>query len=106
MKHVVAILVKEGKPIAIGSNYHENCRREGMATGEGYDLCIRCQPAHHAEAQCINQVLRNMDSDSALTYLMYTKMYVYGHTYACESCKELAEDYCVEIIITGKEFTL
>jgi len=106
MRHVVAILVKDGKPISIGSNYHENCPREGMRTGEGYELCIRCQKEHHAEVQCLSQILRNMDSDSALAYLIGAEMHLYGHSYACLDCAKLCADYRVEIIITGKEFTL
>lgn len=101
-RHVVAILVKDGKPISIGSNYHENCPREGMATGEGYELCLQCSPTQHAERRCIRTAsMAHLESN-----FFGAKMYIYGHSYACASCLEWCSDRGIEIIITGKEWSL
>jgi hypothetical protein len=102
MKHVVAILVKDGKPISIGSNYHTDCKREGMPTGEGYELCSGCDFTNHAEAIA----LYNGTGSLELNSIAEAKLYLYGHTYACDSCRDIAENYGVEIITTGKEFVL
>jgi deoxycytidylate deaminase len=102
MRHVVGILVKDGKPISIGSNYHTDCKREGMPTGEGYELCAKCHWTNHAEAVA----LRNGVGDLELNDIKGSKLYLYGHTYACDACKDTAEHYGVEIILTGKEWNL
>lgn len=85
----VAVLVKDGRVVWYGTNEHkEPCKREGYPTGEGYDLCKWCDYDNHAEANA----LRGQDARGAVLYLI-------GHTYACDPCKEKAKEAGVTIKI-------
>lgn len=75
---VVAILVKDGEVLSYGTNEHkEPCKRVGMATGEGYELCEGCDYPNHAEIKA----LKGVDAKGAI-------MYLFGHYYACSPCGE------------------
>lgn len=84
------VIVKDGKIIgrgANGSNYHEThgCERvkQGVATGQGYDLCEGCHPKNHAEPKAVNDALsKGLDLSDATLYL-------WGHWWCCESCWEV-----------------
>lgn len=60
-----------------------SCPRAGMPTGVGYELCrdVCNQPAH-AEVNAITFAGKHAKGAT---------LYLEGHTYACESCKEAAE---------------
>lgn len=65
-----------------GENVCDNpqpvCPREGMRTGEGYDLCRKvCQQKAHAEINLIA---------AARGDLKGTDVYMTGHTYCCQAC--------------------
>lgn len=76
MRKVVAIVVKDGEIISVGTNEHqEPCKREGYPTGEGYELCEWCQYTNHAEYNAV----RHSDVKGG-------HLYLFGHTYACEPC--------------------
>jgi len=73
-----------------------------MPTGEGYELCSKCSWTNHAEFVALYTGIGDLGSIDTRG----AKLYLYGHTYACEPCKKVAKHYGVEIIITGKEFEL
>ena len=71
----VAIIVKDGEIISVGTNEHkEPCKREGYPTGEGYELCEYCQYSNHAEANACKKPVNG------------GHLYLFGHTYCCEPC--------------------
>jgi len=72
-------------------NSIENCPREGMGTGVGYELCLNvCGQVSHAEVDAINQA-----GDLAKGGTMY----LHGHTYACDNCIEAASKAGVREIV-------
>ena len=77
MRLVVAVIVKNREVLSIGDNLHE-CLREGYPTGQGYELCKGCDYPNHAEAKALWDAI---EPEGATLYL-------FGHTYACEPCKE------------------
>lgn len=87
MRTVIAVLVQDGQVVNIATNEHlEPCKREGYPTGEGYELCKYCDYGNHAEAK----VVRGFKGGT---------VYVIGHTYACEPCKEAVKQAGAEIKI-------
>jgi deoxycytidylate deaminase len=82
-----AVLVKDGTIIARGANgsdYHElhGCERirQGIPTGQGYELCEGCHPKNHSEPSAIaDAVSRDEDTRGA-------DLYLWGHWWFCESC--------------------
>lgn len=78
MKKTVAIVVKNGEIISIGTNEHkEPCKREGYPTGEGYELCEYCQYSNHAEYNAVRY-----------TDVKGGHLYLFGHYYVCEPCNK------------------
>lgn len=76
MRKTVAIVVRDGEIIAVGTNEHkEPCKREGYPTGEGYELCQYCDYGNHAEANAV----RGTDVKGG-------HLYLFGHQYACDPC--------------------
>lgn len=73
---VIAVVVKDGAVISYATNEHDDCKRIGYPTGEGYELCDGCQYDNHAEKKASSGEVSG------------ATMYLIGHTYACESCKE------------------
>ncbi len=81
------VLVKDEVVIANGangSNFHEQhgCERvrQGIPTGQGYDLCEGCHPRNHGEPKAIKNALENgQDPKGAVLYL-------WGHYWFCDSC--------------------
>lgn len=82
-----AVLVKGGTIIARGANgsdYHElhGCERirQGIPTGQGYELCEGCHPKNHSEPSAIADArARGTDTHGA-------DLYLWGHWWFCESC--------------------
>lgn len=82
-----AVLVKDGEVIgsgANGSDYHLKfeCERvkQGIPTGQGYELCEGCHPKNHAEARATRDAAANGTSTGG------ADLYLWGHWWACESC--------------------
>lgn len=88
MRTVLAVIVKDGEVLAYERNLPHECKREGYPTGEGYALCEGCWPKNHAE----RRVLNLGDFRDAILYL-------FGHTYACELCKEACAKSGVQLKI-------
>jgi len=94
---VVATIITPDGSYFVSTNYcilaQETCPRVGMKTGEGYELCksICDQPAH-AEINVL-QAAGNKAKGG--------KLYIFGHTYACDSCKQAAKEAGIVEIIIG-----
>lgn len=87
--------MKDGRVLSFGTNEHkEPCKRVWYPTGEGYELCPGCDYDNHAEANA----LRGVDFSSGPRKEMPT-LYLFGHTYACEPCKQKAAEKGVTIKI-------
>ena len=82
-----SVIVKNGEVIgrgANGSDFHKTheCERvkQGIPTGQGYELCEGCHPKNHSEpraiAQAISYKLKAEGSD----------LYLWGHWWCCEPC--------------------
>lgn len=70
------------------------CPRGGMPTGKGYELCKSvCNQRAHAEVNAIK-----LAGDKALG----ARIFIEGHTYACERCLEAAKIAGVAEILIGK----
>ncbi len=69
------------------------CAREGMKTGEGYDLCVSvCRQPAHAEINAIR--LAGEDARGGSLYLE-------GHTYACDDCRMAAAKAGISLVFIG-----
>jgi hypothetical protein len=99
-QEVIAIIVNHGK-IFIGSNWCENpqteCPRKDLPTGVGYEMCkdICKQPAH-AEIDVCRKAGKNAYGGD---------LYLIGHYYSCNTCKEAMEQYGIfnTYIVKGEE---
>lgn len=76
----MAIAVKDGEVLSFATNAHD-CKRIGMATGKGYELCEGCDYSNHAEYKAT----KGKDLKDATLYL-------FGHYYACKSCEEATKE--------------
>lgn len=92
---VTAILIALDGQKFIATNDCETpqtvCPRADMKTGEGYHLCKSiCHQTNHAE---INVLLFAGNKANGAT------IYLTGHTYACEPCKQAAAKAGATIVI-------
>jgi deoxycytidylate deaminase len=69
---------------ANGSDYHKTnvCERvkQGIPTGQGYELCEGCHPKNHSEAKALN------DATSRGAKTNGADLYLWGHWWCCEPC--------------------
>jgi deoxycytidylate deaminase len=91
----LAVIMKDGKLISIGTNeIHEDikeCPRIGMKTGDGYELCKSiCKQKSHAE---VDACLKAGDNANGGT------LYLIGHTYFCDNCKEVMDKFGIKEVI-------
>jgi len=86
MRTVIAVLIRDGLVVSYATNEHSPCLREGYPTGEGYELCEGCNYPNHAEYKAVQ-------GQSGGT------LYLLGHAYACEPCKEACLKAGVEVKI-------
>ena len=71
----------------ISNGMIDECPRKDMKTGEGYYLCKNiCGQGSHAEVDAINK------AKSLGLELTGARMFLKGHTYFCDSCKELMDE--------------
>lgn len=95
---VTATIVTVDGARFVGTNHclapQATCARAGLATGVGYHLCREiCQQPAHAE---VNAAIAAAGHD-----IRGATLYLEGHTYACEPCKETARSYGVYQIVIG-----
>ena len=81
------VIVKDDVVLAIGANgsdFHENneCERikQGIPTGQGYELCEGCHPKNHGEQSAINDAFSNGKN------VQGADLYLWGHWWCCEPC--------------------
>lgn len=95
-QETIAIIENNGQYF-ISSNYCMNaqkvCPRINSKTGENYELCKNvCKQSGHAE---VNACLLAKDkANGGILYLI-------GHTYCCESCKKIMNEYGIKKVIIG-----
>jgi deoxycytidylate deaminase len=69
---------------ANGSTYHDEhgCERvrQGIPTGQGYDLCEGCHPKNHGEPKAIADAQRQGNET------LGADLYMWGHWWCCKSC--------------------
>ncbi len=82
-----SVLVKGNEVVGMGANgsdYHKSheCERvkQGIPTGQGYDLCEGCHPKNHSENKAI------ADAISKGKEVMNADLYLWGHWWCCEPC--------------------
>lgn len=81
MRLVVAMVVKDGQVISVGTNEHKGaCKREGYPSGEGYELCEWCNYGNHAEVNA----LKGVNAIGA-------HVYIFGHDYCCDECNKACQ---------------
>ena len=96
-QETIAIIENHGR-YWIGSNWCNNsqdiCPRSNMKTGEGYELCRSiCNQDYHAEVDaCIKA---GTNAKGGILYLL-------GHTYCCDNCKEIMNNFGIREVIIGK----
>lgn len=74
-------------------NPQDRCPRDlqGYKSGEGYHLCKEvCQQQSHAEVAAIKNAGNKAEG---------SKLYLIGHTYACDNCKSVAKLHGISEII-------
>ncbi len=88
-----SVVVDSGEIIGYGANgsdYHKTngCERvrQGIPTGQGYELCEGCHPKNHSEPRAIADAL------SKKTDLRNADLYLWGHWWACEPCWKAIEE--------------
>ena len=96
-QETIAIIENNGQ-YWIGSNWCENvqseCPRKNMKSGEGYHLCKEiCNQGSHAEIDACLKAGEN--ANGGILYLL-------GHTYCCDSCKEVMDKYGIKNVVIGK----
>ena len=97
----LAIIVNKDKYF-IGSNWcknpQEKCPREGMETGEGYELCKNiCGQYNHAEIDALKKAGKHAKGG---------KLFLIGHYYLCDNCKETVKKAGIEEIIVIDDMIL
>lgn len=82
-----SLLVHGGQVIgrgANGSDYHEThgCERvrQGIPTGQGYELCEGCSPKNHSEPRAIADARAHGQATAG------GEIYLWGHWWCCEPC--------------------
>lgn len=81
----------------IGTNYCDNaqeeCPRKDLPTGVGYELCrVICRQNAHAEVDACFQAGFNARGGT---------LYLLGHTYCCEDCTKVMNDFGITNVIIG-----
>ncbi len=93
----IAIIECTNGKYYIGTNWCQNaqkeCPRKDLPTGIGYEMCEDiCEQYAHAEVDaCLN----------ALTESKGGTLYLLGHTYCCENCKNIMDDYGIANVVIG-----
>jgi deoxycytidylate deaminase len=94
---VKATLVATDGTRYVGTNYCMNpqtvCPRGDMPSGVGYELCIAiCKQVGHAEVNAVNAAGENARGGT---------VYVEGHTYACNNCKDHASNAGALVVVAS-----
>lgn len=95
-QEVIAIIENQGN-YWVGPNFclnaQEICPRKGMSSGVGYDLCKSvCQQLSHAEVDACSRAGGNARGGT---------LYLIGHTYCCDNCKDIMNQYGIKKVVIG-----
>jgi len=95
---VVAIIEKNGE-YWVGTNLcykpQKKCPRRSMTSGSGYELCKNiCEQPYHAEVAACHSA-GSINTQGATLYLI-------GHIYCCDDCKEIIKRYGIKKVVIGK----
>lgn len=89
MMQTGSAVVKDGVVMGVGANgsdYHEKheCERvkQGIPTGQGYELCEGCHPKNHSEPTAIRR------AQEAGHDTVGADLYLWGHWWCCQPCWE------------------
>lgn len=98
-KQTTIAIIVNGDQFWVGSNWCKNpqneCPRKDMPTGQGYELCQSvCQQNAHAEVDACMKA--GKDADGGTLYLI-------GHYYCCDDCKDVMEEYGIKDIHIQKD---
>ena len=93
----IAIIENNGQ-YWVGTNWVNNeqqeCPRKDLPTGVGYEMCKNiCRQDAHAEVDACQKAGEN--AKGATLYLL-------GHTYCCDSCKKVMNEYGIVNVIIGR----
>ena len=93
----IAIIENKGQ-YWIGTNNCQNaqeiCPRKDMPTGVGYELCKSiCGQYYHAEVDACLEAGENAKGGT---------LYLLGHTYCCDLCKKIMNEYGIKEVIIGR----
>ncbi len=95
---VTATIVTSNGRRFVGTNHVRNpqaeCPRKGLPTGVGYELCRDvCDQVGHAEVVAIAE---------AGSHAAGGRLYLEGHSYACDACKSACEAAGITSIVIGQ----
>jgi hypothetical protein len=96
-QEVIAVIENNGQ-YWIGSNWcltpQDECPRGDMPSGEGYNMCHdTCRINGHAEVEACNKAGDNADGGT---------LYLVGHSYCCDDCKEVMAAHEIKEIVIGR----
>lgn len=88
-QETIAVIVTPEAKVFVGTNWCENpqreCPRKDMPTGVGYELCKTiCKQQAHAEVDACRKAGKEAFG---------ADLYLIGHYYCCDNCKEIMEQY-------------
>lgn len=95
-QQTIAIIENNGQ-YWMGTNHCANAQQEcpsgNLHSGIGYELCASvCQQGAHAEVDACQKAQGNA---------MGGTLYLLGHTYCCDNCKSVMEQYGIKEVIIG-----
>jgi hypothetical protein len=98
-QEVIAVIITPKLEIFVGSNWCETpqkeCPRKDMPTGVGYEMCRDiCKQRTHAEIDACQKAGANA---------VGADLYLMGHTYCCDHCKEVMEAFGIKNIRIWKK---
>jgi len=96
---VMAIIVTKDNELFIGLNDCDNpqsvCPRKDYPTGQGYEYCKSvCSQTGHAE--------ENACKIAGIERCIGATLYLIGHTYCCEHCEKIMQEYGIKHVIFNK----
>jgi deoxycytidylate deaminase len=97
-KQTTIAVIETNSRYWIGTNWCYNaqneCPRKDMPTGVGYELCEEvCDQNAHAEVDACKNAGRGANGGT---------LYLLGHTYCCDNCKRVMNEYGIKNVVIGK----
>jgi deoxycytidylate deaminase len=88
-QETIAVIITPENKVFVGTNWCENpqevCPRKDLPTGVGYEMCKNiCKQQAHAEVDACRKAGKEANG---------ADLYLIGHYYCCDNCKEIMEQY-------------